>query len=134
MMLGASGALHAQTAAQTIWSGVYTAAQADRGRALYGPQCGRCHGEMLEGVQDAQPLKGASFLNLWEGQSVGDLVQRTRNTMPVRTPGSLSAASATDIVAYLLQQNGAQPGKTELSSDPAVQSAIRITAFAPPAP
>jgi hypothetical protein len=41
-MLGASSVLHAQGAgARSIWDGLYTPAQADRGRDVYASQCAR---------------------------------------------------------------------------------------------
>ena len=36
--------------ARTVASGVYSAAQATRGKAIFADQCVACHGEMLEGV------------------------------------------------------------------------------------
>ncbi|HVY34485.1 MAG TPA: cytochrome c, partial [Caulobacteraceae bacterium] len=131
-MLGASSVLHAQDAPQSIWSGVYTAAQADRGKAVYSAACSRCHAETLDGNDEVPPVKGSHFMTNWDAQSVADLVQRIRNTMPLDDPGSLSGASTTDLVAYLLQQNGAPAGSNELPSDSGVQSLIHITAQAPP--
>ena len=130
-MLGASSVLHAQTASQSIWDGVYTSAQADRGKAIYSNACARCHGETLDGADEVPPVKGAHFMTNWDGQTVADLVQRIRNTMPLDDPGSLSGASTTDLVAYLLQQNGAPAGGTELPNDTGVQTGVHITATAP---
>lgn len=133
-MLGVSSAPHAQSTSQSIWDGVYTSAQADRGKTVYSNACSRCHAETLDGADEVPPVKGPHFMTNWDGQTIADLVQRIRNTMPLDDPGSLSGASTTDLVAYLLQQNGAPPGNSELSSDPAVQAGVRITAFAPAAP
>lgn len=131
-MLGASSALHAQDATQSVWSGVYTTAQADRGKAVYSSACSRCHAETLDGNDEVPPVKGSHFMTNWDGETVADLVQRIRNTMPLDDPGSLSGAGTTDLVAYLLEQNGAPAGQTELPSDSGVQSIIHITAQAPP--
>lgn len=132
-MLGISSALYAQSASQSVWDGVYTSAQADRGKAVYSNACSRCHAETLDGNDEVPPVKGSHFMTNWDGQTVADLVQRIRNTMPLDDPGSLSGASTTDLVAYLLQQNGAPAGSTELTSDSGVQSIIHITAQAPAA-
>ena len=129
--LGASSVLHAQSASQSIWDGVYTSAQADRGKTVYANACSRCHAETLDGADEVPPVKGSHFMTNWDGQSVADLVQRIRNTMPLDDPGSLSGASTTDLVAYLLQQNGAPTGSTELTNDAGVQTGIHITASAP---
>ena len=130
-LLGASSLLHAQGGQRSIWDGVYNAAQADRGKALFSQNCTRCHGEALDGRDEIPPLKGAHFMANWEGQSLADLVQRIRNTMPLDNPGSLSGVSATDIAAYLMQQNASPAGSAELANDAGVQSTIRIDAVAP---
>jgi hypothetical protein len=62
----------------------------------------------------------------WETQSVADLVQRIHNTMPMDNPGALSAASCTDVVAYLLSQNQIPAGTTELPNDASMLSQLRI--------
>ncbi len=132
-MLGASSVLHAQNAAQSIWDGVYTSDQADRGKAVYASQCARCHADTLDGADEVPPVKGSHFMTNWDGQTVADLVQRIRNTMPLDNPSSLSGASTTDLVAYLIQQNGAPAGKTELPNDDGEQSLVHILAT-PPTP
>src|ERR1019366_4258097 len=109
----------------------YTPAQADRGKDVYASQCARCHADTLDGNDEAPPVKGAHFMTNWDGQTLADLFQRIRNTMPLDTPGSLSGASTTDLVAYLLQQNGAPAGAADLTSDSSAQSVIRITAVPP---
>ncbi|MBK8316334.1 MAG: c-type cytochrome [Acidobacteria bacterium] len=48
--------------------GVYTAAQAKRGQALYQANCAACHGQSLEGAS-ASALKGSRFMAKWaEGE------------------------------------------------------------------
>jgi streptogramin lyase/mono/diheme cytochrome c family protein len=132
-VMGTTTLLHAQSSAlRSAWEGVYTAAQAERGKTSYSSNCSRCHGEGLEGRDEIAPLKDSHFMSNWEGQSLADLVQRVRSTMPLDRPGTLSSASATDIVAYLMQQNGLPAGNTELPSDSGAGSDIRIDSLAPP--
>ena len=57
---------HAQ-APQTVQDGVYTEAQAARGRTTYVNRCASCHGEALTGAQ-APPLTGHAFLGNWRSQ------------------------------------------------------------------
>jgi cytochrome c len=131
-LLAASSALKAQTGAMhSVWEGVYTSAQADRGKALFSQNCAKCHGEGLAGMDEIPPLAGAHFMADWESQSVSDLVQRIHNTMPMDNPGALSTTSATDVVAYLLQQNQIPTGNAELPSDSSMQSQLRIDAVKP---
>ena len=99
---------------RSIGDGVYSGAQAKRGRTLYLARCAGCHGEDLEGQGFAPGLAGAAFLSLWSGQTVQDLYSRTRTTMPEDMPGSLSPEETLDILAHVLQVNGFRPGAAEL--------------------
>jgi len=130
--ISAAGLSYAQGA--SVWGGVYSAAQAERGKALALANCSRCHGSNGEGNDEIPPLKGPHFMSNWEGQTVADLVERVHGTMPLDNPGALSLTSATDVAAYLLQANGMPAGKAELSSEPPVQSQIRIQAANPNGP
>ena len=50
----------------SVWDGVYSEAQAERGRQLYEASCARCHGDDLSGA-NARPLAGESFIRDWGG-------------------------------------------------------------------
>jgi S-disulfanyl-L-cysteine oxidoreductase SoxD len=112
--------------ARTVWSGVYTAAQAERGQLVYAGQCGRCHGDDLGGNR-ASPLAGERFIDHWDARTLRDLFRRIRETMPPAEAGSLSDADTRDVVAYVLQRNGFPAGNTELAHDQRELSAILIT-------
>src|SRR6185369_14585331 len=73
--------LAAQTT-RSVWDGVYTSAQAERGAALYANNCASCHGSALGGGESAPPLTGGEFSSNWYGLTVGDLFERIRITMP----------------------------------------------------
>ena len=127
VLLGAATTLGAQEVSQrSIWDGIYTAAQADRGKTVYTSHCAKCHGDDLGGKDEVPELDGAHFMADWTGQSVADLVQRIRSTMPMDNPGTLGGASTADVVAFLMQQNGAPAGSAELPNDASMQSIIRI--------
>ena len=64
-----------------IWAGVYTAAQAERGRSVVAAHCGECHHEDLSGGE-GPALVGSSFMVKWEMQSVERLFHKIRDTMP----------------------------------------------------
>ena len=102
-------------------SGVYTAAQAERGGALYAQHCARCHGDALEGTDVAQPLTGLVFLDNWTGQPLSILVQRIHATMPLDAPGALDGAASADIAAFMLRTNGYPAGRAALAADAAAQ-------------
>ena len=116
---------------RSVWDGVYTNVQGERGQRLYTTHCSTCHGTNLLadaaeqiGRDDEQiargamrrtpPLLGPAFLERWNGLTVGDLSERTRISMPQQAPGSLGSQQVADIVAYLLQQNGFPSGDIEL--------------------
>ena len=109
-----------------IWDGVFTAAQADRGKAaVQQGRCNGCHGSDLTGDR-APALTGDRFAGAWENGSVDRLFAKIRDTMPPNNAEQLSAAAKVDIVAYLLQLNGYPAGPTELSVDTNLLDGIQI--------
>ena len=125
--------LLAQDAGRTVWSGVYTEAQAERGHAAYAANCQACHGPALQGVGEAKPLTGPEFLSTWNGLSLGDLFDRFRTTMPIDRPGALSRDTYADVLAYVLKFNGYPAGKAELDRRSEMLATIRFDAFKPAA-
>jgi cytochrome c len=103
--------------ARTVWDGVYTDAQAERGRASYQEACAACHREDLRGDSTAPSLVGESFTFLWGDMEVGELLARMQKLMPPERPGSLPAQTYTDIIAFVLKKNEFPTGGTELSAD-----------------
>ena len=122
----------AQEPKRTVWDGVYTAAQAERGSTAYAQTCASCHAEDLRGRSTAPSLIEESFLFLWSDMSVGDLFERTRMLMPSDRPGSLPAGTYADIIAFIAQKNGFPPGTTELGTDIGALKQILITEKRPP--
>jgi hypothetical protein len=60
--------------------------------------------------------------------SLGDLLDKTRTTMPSDRPGSLQGSTYADILAFIAQKNGYPAGAKELADDPGALKDIRITA------
>ena len=116
LLLLAAAAL-AGEASRSIWDGVYSAEQVARGKKIYQAECADCHGEALEGIDKASPLTGPIFAKNWTGKSVGRLIDATRRTMPPDSPGTYSRQLCTDVVAYVLSENGYPTGKTDLAPD-----------------
>ena len=58
---------HAQDgdAIVTIWDGLFTGAQADRGKATFDQSCSRCHNSNLRGSDRGPTLVGDAFLANW---------------------------------------------------------------------
>lgn len=113
--------------AKTIWSGVFTDDQAQRGRTLYNKYCQSCHGAELNGGEMAPPLAGSLFITNWDSQTVGDLEERIRITMPQGDEGSLSRQTVADILAAIFAANGAPAGQTELPRELQILKLIKIT-------
>jgi len=129
-IFGTASLLHAQSAAQvSSWSGVYSTAQANHGRQLFDDNCAKCHQSTLDGMDEIPALKGAHFMADWEQQSVADLMDRVHTTMPLDNPGALNADNSTDVVAYLLQQNGMPAGNTAMAAG--MLNTIRIDPIKP---
>src|SRR5215813_12407545 len=117
LLAGLHQSARAQEGAKTVSDGVYSADQAKRGQAAYNQACSNCHQMDLSGSDQAPSLAGGDFLDRWDAQTVFDLVERVRTTMPADSVGSLNTQSATDIVTYLLQANNFPAGQEELKPD-----------------
>jgi len=116
----------------SVWDGVYTAAQVDRGKAAYVRHCSRCHGD--DPANSRNPLSGDRFAEHWESRTLADLFHRIRDTMPPGEAATVGAADKLDALAYLLQQNGFPEGRAELPSDGDALATIQITGKSGPIP
>jgi mono/diheme cytochrome c family protein len=99
-------ATHAQ-ASRSVNDGVYTAAQAERGDAIFNSTCTTCH--------DAGRFTGAEFVADWAGQPL-DALFAAVNTMPEDNPGSLTPQEYADVMSWFLKINDYPAGQTELPS------------------
>src|SRR5262245_46103481 len=96
----------AQAAGVSIWSGVYTKAQSERGQELYSGSCAQCPGLKLNGAaQPDQPpspaIARAGFLRKWNGKTAGELFTYVREMMPTDRPGTLTDQQSIDAIAYM---------------------------------
>lgn len=111
-LISLCSALAQEKIARTVWDGVYTAAQANRGEAIYNRSCAGCHGEDL--TKSGNVLRGAKFLNQWREDSLQSLFATLKATMPRNAPQSLPDTQYVDVVAYLLQENSFPAAADEL--------------------
>jgi mono/diheme cytochrome c family protein len=119
------GAPHGSKAAQTGPS--FTPGQAERGQAAYQHNCLDCHGSTLDnGEFGGPPLKGSSFARHWDAANVGALYSFMKAKMPPDRPGQLNDETYADLIAYLLGENGYQPGDKELPADVNAQQAMSL--------
>ena len=104
----------------------FTAAQAAAGRKAYNASCAVCHGNTLRNGAMGTPLAGEYFTSVWSGRSVRDFFDRTHKTMPPAAPASLKKNTYADIVAYILEVNGAKAGTAPLNPDGGALSSMAI--------
>lgn len=104
--------------AKSVNDGAYTAAQADRGEAVFTNTCTACH--------DTSRFTGAEFLTVWVGRPIHELFDTVRTTMPEDAPGTLKPQQYADVIAYFLELNGYPAGKEELPTDAAVLKGIKF--------
>ena len=128
VLLAAAFGLMAQMSMRSTWDGVYTAAQADRGKAVYKIQCESCHGEDLEGDPENPPLATPAFVYKWNSLPLADLYERVHKDMPPDNRGTLTRQKSADLVAYLLSFNKFPAGGKELPPELTAMREIRFDA------
>lgn len=126
---GSSASVYGQTdtAEASVWDGVYTAEQAIRGELVFGEVCSACHGVDLRGDSNTPSVIGMSFMFLWEGRSLAELLDKVVTEMPPTNPNSLSSENYRDALAYLMNKNGFPAGSESLSDLPGDSAHIFIT-------
>ena len=112
-------------------AGPFTAAQVKDGNEAYQAACSYCHLPDLGGTNDAPALGGAAFVGAWGNRTTAQLYSKIHLTMPLGGAGSLSEKQSADIVAFILERNGAKPGTTALTPKTAVQIASIASGKAP---
>ena len=108
-----------------IWQGIYTTAQAERGKTVFNTTCLRCHGEDLAGTT-APALTGDRFMATFGNETVDRLFIKIRDTMPPNFGTILDDGAKIDIVSYILQTNGYPAGPRELRPAAPELTAIEI--------
>ena len=137
----ASGLLHAQAndpesnfgiiPTRSVWSGVYSAAQASRGEYAYSDdECGICHGEALDGDSGVTALVGNRFMTDWDGQSALALVRHI-HSMQISNRDDIGIVEATDLTAFILRENKIPAGSSDLPVDRQALAEIRLDAQNP---
>jgi mono/diheme cytochrome c family protein len=120
-----ASALHAAGTAQqpapkprSTLAGVYTEAQATRGRDSYSGMCQACHTPASH--------SGPTFLATWGGRPLWELFKYITESMPKMDPGSLPLDEYAQVTAYILKLNGMPAGPQELAADSAALQTIQF--------
>ncbi len=111
-------ALNGQTPQRSTNGSVYTAAQAERGKQVFGEKCTACH--------DPARFTGAAFFDVFDGKALKEVWDIASGTMPEDNPGSLKPQEYGDIIAYFLQLNAFPTGDAELPGNAGAMANIKI--------
>jgi mono/diheme cytochrome c family protein len=111
-------AAHGQAPQKTTNSGVYTAAQAERGQKVFEAKCTSCH--------DTARFTGEGFIDPWAGKPLKEVWDIASGTMPEDNPGSLKPQEYGDVIAFFLSLNAFPAGDAELQGDAAAMANIAI--------
>jgi len=114
----AASALNGQAPTRTTNSGVYTAAQAERGKKVFSASCTACH--------DTARFTGDVFLDVFDGKPMKDVWDIASGTMPEDNPGSLKQQEYADILAFFLELNAFPAGDAELQPGAGPMALIKI--------
>jgi hypothetical protein len=96
----------AAPAANAAPAGLFSQAQANRGRDTFRSMCTECH--------TAGEFTDNAFKVKWARRSVGDLYEFIHTAMPDDAPGVLTEAQAIELTAYILESNGFTTGSRQL--------------------
>ena len=108
----------AQAPTKTTNDGVYTAAQAARGKSVFEAKCTGCH--------EPARFTGEAFFEAFNDKPMKDIWDVASGTMPEDNPGSLKQQEYGDILAYFLALNEFKTGDTELAGNAAAMAAIKV--------
>jgi mono/diheme cytochrome c family protein len=120
---------------------LFTSAQAKAGKVAYESSCGICHLNNLRGrVGDSNeppvpagtpddyqktidgnlgyipPLVGEAFIGKWTLKTAGEFAERIKSAAGAFPPKGADDATFLSVAAYILQANGATPGKQALTT------------------
>jgi cytochrome c len=86
---------------RSVRDGVYTEAQAARGRVTFRDTCSVCHPDPL-------------WRPTWQGKRIGELYRFIGRFMPDDNPKSLTSREVVDVLAYIFSANRLPAGASEL--------------------
>jgi cytochrome c len=107
----------ADASSVSIFDGVFTEAQVERGKSAYEAQCATCHGYDLTSDSGAPNLVMPAFRFGWHGRTIAQKLEQIRTTMPQGFPKSMSDQEYLDVIAYILHFNKYPADARELDAD-----------------
>jgi hypothetical protein len=107
---------------ETVWDGVYSLDQTERGRTIFELECVRCH--------DVSDFVGEDYMATWEGQTLREFYLYISSGMPPDLHEEITDFQAyADILAYVLFSNDFPVGDRDLSSNLGRLGRVRIEAM-----
>jgi len=100
---------------RTVWDGIYTDAQAERGQLAFNQSCSNCH--TVDASGNRRPVTGDKFWEAWTQKTADALLTWVSTNMPNGNGGSLPAPTYRDLVAFILKSNGFPAGTTDLAAE-----------------
>ena len=91
----------------------FTLEQVDRGQYEFSVVCEECH--------STSEFRGQNFEFSWRRRTAWDFYRTVTQTMPENAPGSLMDEQYVDVIAYILEMNGFEPGDAELPATKAAR-------------
>lgn len=101
---------------RSVKTGVYTAAQADRGQALFRSKCASCHAP--------NRFTDDLFYTSFAGKPLWEMFDVISDTMPEDDPGGMKPEEYVDVMTYLLKLNNFPTGEADLAPGKDALSAI----------
>lgn len=109
----------ARAVQKTTNDAIFSKAQADGAKAQYDKLCADCHSFTAAAKKKPTDvaLGGDEFFENWEGRTVGEMITTIALTMPNDGSAVVSDTEAANLVAYILQRNGAPAGAKALTKE-----------------
>lgn len=103
---------------RTVWDGVFSQAQLERGEGLYAANCSVCHGAEKRGGGGIPGVVGPEFRFNWDRRSLSEVLEYIRSTMPPGQAGTLNVEQYVDVLAAILAGNGFPAGAADTAVTP----------------
>jgi cytochrome c553 len=104
---------------KSVWDGVYTQQQAERGAQSFASYCARCHDVSQTEGEGRRQLAGKAFWQSHRESTVDRFLDYVTKNMPNGAGGTLDAKVYADLVAFIFSRNDLPPGAAELTGDSA---------------
>ncbi|MEQ8953476.1 MAG: c-type cytochrome [Gammaproteobacteria bacterium] len=101
---------------KSVSDGVFTEDQVKAGQVVYESSCRTCHDQRF--YRDT--------LRSWTNQPLLYLWETVMGTMPADNPGSLMFEEYTDVIAYILSEQGFPAGETKLDPDDGMDAIVIV--------